>query len=139
MACAESSRTVTDHPVTDLPDSVDEPGGRARLRLLRDVAEQLAREAGLDLTVDLADLVTIAYVGLLDTPGVTDITHQQLLHRSRGNLLRWAWEQGVENRPLPRHTIAPDPSPSPGLPHSPGTSPTVHGPRAVSLQAVERR
>jgi hypothetical protein len=80
----------------------DSEDGRTRLRWLADTAEQIAVEAGLQLTADIVDLGTIAYVGLLDTPTENDLTRNRLLQRCRHNLIIWAWEQGNHDLPLLR-------------------------------------
>ena len=74
---------------------------RQPIRWIVGVADQIAREASLDRTADIEDLVIIAYLGLLDSPQSGDLTHAQLLARCRRELITWAWEQGTlqEARP----------------------------------------
>ena len=74
---------------------------RQPIRWVVAVADQIAREASLDRTADIEDLVIIAYLGLLDSPQSGDLTHAQLLARCRRELITWAWEQGTlqEARP----------------------------------------
>jgi hypothetical protein len=74
---------------------------RQPIRWIVSVADQIAREASLDRTADIEDLVIIAYLGLLDSPHAGDLTHARLLTRCRRELITWAWEQGTlqEARP----------------------------------------
>ena len=46
---------------------------RQPLRWIVAMADQIAREAGLDQTADIEDLVIIAYLGLLDSPHSGDL------------------------------------------------------------------
>jgi hypothetical protein len=75
---------------------------RQPIRWVVAVADQIAREASLDRTVDIEDLVIIAYVGLLDSPHAGDLTHARLLARCRRELITWAWEQGTLQEARPR-------------------------------------
>jgi len=74
---------------------------RQPLRWIVAMADQIAREAGLDQTADIEDLVIIAYLGLLDSPHSGDLTHARLLARCRRELITWAWEQGTLQEAIP--------------------------------------
>jgi hypothetical protein len=71
------------------------------ISMINSVARQITAEAGLKCVSDLQDLVIIAYVGLLDSPPPDPVNRNDLLERSRHDLIIWAWEQGTYGDSLP--------------------------------------